>query len=136
MVYFYLPIIKGGGDPPKIYECMDPLTHLFPSRLLKLNSHKSTRVSDSTSATPSKLRRYRLITLTRRSSHITPIIHSLHWLPVQQRIVFEILIMVFLCLHNIAPTYLQELVQSHTPTRRLYVHPMQIFFKSHALLMG
>ena len=29
----------------------------------------------------------RLITLTRRSSHITPILHSLHWLPVQQRIV-------------------------------------------------
>ena len=32
----------------------------------------------------------RLITLTRRSSHITPILHSLHWLPVQQRIVFKI----------------------------------------------
>ena len=61
----------------------------------------------------------RLITLTRRSSHITPILHSLHWLPVQQRIVFKILIMVFRCLHNIAPTYLQELVQRHTPTRRL-----------------
>ena len=61
----------------------------------------------------------RLITLTRRSSHITPILHSLHWLPVQQRIVFKILIMVFRCLHNIAPTYLQELLQRHTPTRRL-----------------
>ena len=119
MVYLYLPIIKGGGGThPKF---MNVWTHsLISSRLdfsnwilINLPEYQIQRLQRLQNSAA------RLITLTRRSSHITPIIHSLHWLPVQQRIVFEILIMVFLCLHNIAPTYLQELVQSHTPTRRL-----------------
>ena len=35
----------------------------------------------------------RLVTLTRRQEHITPILRSLHWLPVHYRIVFKILLL-------------------------------------------
>ncbi len=38
----------------------------------------------------------RLLTNTKKRDHITPILASLHWLPVKQLIVFKILLFVFL----------------------------------------
>jgi len=32
----------------------------------------------------------RLVTGTRRSDHITPVLRQLHWLPVRQRVAFKI----------------------------------------------
>ena len=40
----------------------------------------------------------------------TPLLYELHWLPVRQRISFEILLSVFMAIHGFAPTYLRELV--------------------------
>lgn len=51
----------------------------------------------------------RLISLTKRTDHITPILRELHWLPIPQRSVFKVLTLVFKCLHNQAPVYLTEL---------------------------
>ena len=61
----------------------------------------------------------RLLTGTRKYEHITPVLASLHWLPVQFRIHFKILLFVFKSLHGLAPPYLAELLQSHTPSRCL-----------------
>ena len=52
----------------------------------------------------------RMITLTRKHDHISPILRSLHWLPVHSRITFKILLLVYKITHNIAPQYLQDLV--------------------------
>ena len=38
----------------------------------------------------------RIITLTKKRSHITPVLIDLHWLPVKQRIEFKLLTYVFL----------------------------------------
>ena len=48
----------------------------------------------------------RLITGTRRTEHITPVLQSLHWLPVRQRIVFKLAVLVHKCLNGCAPAYL------------------------------
>ena len=61
----------------------------------------------------------RLITRTSISQHITPILHNLHWLPVDCRIVFRILVLVYRCFNKSSPTYLQELLQIYCPTRTL-----------------
>nr|XP_061839065.1 uncharacterized protein LOC133621161 isoform X1 [Nerophis lumbriciformis]XP_061839075.1 uncharacterized protein LOC133621161 isoform X1 [Nerophis lumbriciformis] len=61
----------------------------------------------------------RLLTQTRRREHITPILASLHWLPVRYRIHFKLLLFVFKCLNNLAPTYLSDLLQPYCPTRSL-----------------
>jgi hypothetical protein len=61
----------------------------------------------------------RLITLTRKHDHITPILRTLHWLPVKYRIIYKILLLTYKCLHGIAPVYLQELIKLYTPTRNL-----------------
>ena len=61
----------------------------------------------------------RLITKTRKLSSITPVLHSLHWLPVQQRIKYKVLLLTYKCLHGLAPAYLAELLTVHTPSRSL-----------------
>ena len=60
-----------------------------------------------------------LITGTRRRDHITPVLFSLHWLPVHQRIEFKLLLLVFRAVHHLCPVYLSSLVIPYTPTRTL-----------------
>lgn len=55
---------------------------------------------------------------TKRDS-ISEILHQLHWLPVQQRIIFKVLCVTFKCFHGSAPTYLSDLVQPYVPSRSL-----------------
>ena len=61
----------------------------------------------------------RFLLKRRKYEHVTPILRSLHWLPICQRIDFKILLFVYKSLHNKAPVYLSELLHSYTPSRRL-----------------
>jgi len=40
--------------------------------------------------------------------HMTPVLRSLHWLPVRHRITFKIAVTVYKCLHSMVPPYLAE----------------------------
>ena len=51
-----------------------------------------------------------------RFYHISPILCTLHWLPVEFRIHFKIIIITFKAIHGQAPVYLQELIMLQTPT--------------------
>ena len=53
----------------------------------------------------------RVVTLSRKSCHINPILKELHWLPVSQRIVFKLMLIVHKSLNNIAPIYISELLK-------------------------
>ena len=53
----------------------------------------------------------RLITRTNKHDHITPVLKELHWLPVESRIAFKMLVMTFKCMNDLAPSYLTELVK-------------------------
>ncbi len=57
----------------------------------------------------------RLLTGTKKYEHFTPVLASLHWLPVRFRIEFKIVLIVFKILH----AYLSELLHAHTPVRAL-----------------
>ena len=62
----------------------------------------------------------RLLTRTKRSEHISPILRSLHWLPVEKRILFKVLVHVYKSLHlDSFPGYLKTLVQEYVPGRSL-----------------
>ncbi len=54
-----------------------------------------------------------------KSVHITPILRTLHWLPIKFRIDFKILLFVYKSLHDLAPMYLSELLHPYTPSRCL-----------------
>ena len=61
----------------------------------------------------------RLLTGKRKFDHISPVLASLHWLPVAFRIDFKILLLVFKGLNGLAPQYLTELLDLYVPARTL-----------------
>ena len=61
----------------------------------------------------------RLITRTRKREHITPVLCSLHWLPVRYRPQYKILVYTYKALNGTAPQYIQELVTPYQPPRSL-----------------
>ena len=61
----------------------------------------------------------RIITLTRKYDHITPVRMALHWLPVRQRVEYKILLTTYKALNNLAPEYISTLVKPYVPARPL-----------------
>ena len=53
----------------------------------------------------------RLVVNARRLDHITPVLRDLHWLPVEQRIILNILLFTFKALNGLAHSYLRDLVK-------------------------
>ena len=60
-----------------------------------------------------------LVTLTHKYDHITPVLMELHWLPVEQRTEYKILLYTHKVVHGVAPDYLKELSESYRPGRNL-----------------
>ena len=59
----------------------------------------------------------RLIFKIPRFYHISPIVCTLHWLPVEFRIHFKIIIITFKVIHGQAPVYLQDLISKREEER-------------------
>ncbi len=57
----------------------------------------------------------RVFTRSRKYDHITPILQSLHWLPIKFRISYKILLLI----NDLAPAYLTNLLSRYNPTRSL-----------------
>ena len=53
----------------------------------------------------------RMICFFRRYEHITPTLMNLHWLPVEARIKYKVILLTFKAIHGTAPEYLQEMIQ-------------------------
>ena len=52
----------------------------------------------------------RLIFEESKYRHVTPLLKSLHWLPVKYRIIFKVLLITFKAIHGLAPVYISELI--------------------------
>ena len=63
----------------------------------------------------------RILTRTKKFDHITPVLASLHWLPVKAKADFKILLLIYKALHGLDPTYLSDLVLPCIPTRTLRI---------------
>ena len=61
----------------------------------------------------------RVIKRTPKREHMTPVLRDLHWLPINRRIEFKILLFVFKALHSKAPSYLCDLLNWYYPNRPL-----------------
>ena len=59
----------------------------------------------------------RLITGASTLEHITPLLISLHWLPIRYRINYKVLVFVYQAIHGSAPSYIQEMVNIYHPSR-------------------
>ena len=72
-----------------------------------------------------------MLTGTRKKDHISPILASLHWLPVKYRIDFKVLLLVFKALHGLAPLYISDLLMLYHTSMPLYHALLLPIFISH-----
>ena len=61
----------------------------------------------------------RVVMRTRKFDHITSVLRDLHWLQVEDRIIFKILMITYRALHGLAPDYISDLVVPYVPPRSL-----------------
>ncbi len=60
-----------------------------------------------------------IMTNTKKRDHITPVLISLHWLPVKYRIQYKVLMFVYKALHNQAPEYIKDMLIPYQSQRHL-----------------
>ena len=58
----------------------------------------------------------KMVTQTKKYDHVTPLLYKLHWLPIQYRIDYKIILLCFKALNNLAPVYISELLEYKKPT--------------------
>ncbi|KAF7246231.1 Transcription initiation factor TFIID subunit 4B [Varanus komodoensis] len=61
----------------------------------------------------------RLLTGTGRYAHMTPVLRQLHWLPIEVRAQFKVLVMTYKALNGSGPGYLKEHLHPYMPSRPL-----------------
>ena len=61
----------------------------------------------------------RLVLNRSKFCHITPLLYELHWLPIDSRIKFKVLLFIYKSLNGLAPPYLSDLLTLYEPSRTL-----------------
>ena len=61
----------------------------------------------------------RLVTGQPKFAHVTPILKELHWLPIEQRVAFKVLLLAYKGLNGLAPKYISDMLVRYTPCRVL-----------------
>ena len=61
----------------------------------------------------------RVVLQVSKFQHITPVLCELHWLPIQYRIIFKFLLLVYKSLNGTSPSYLAEKLHYRSHTRSL-----------------
>lgn len=74
----------------------------------------------------------RIITRNRKFGHITPVLVKLHWLLIEQRIQYKLILQTFKALHRLSPLYIQELVQVYKPNMSLRSESYMLLVQSRA----
>jgi hypothetical protein len=60
-----------------------------------------------------------VITRSSKQDHVTPLLYNLHWLPIEDRITFKILLLTYKSLNNEGPVYLKDLLKFYKPPLNL-----------------
>ena len=89
----------------KLYHC-NSLLYGLPKNVIK----QLQRVQNAAA---------RVVTLSPKFCHITPVLANLHWLSIYLRIELKILIVTCKTLHGHAPTNIKDLLQCYLPARDL-----------------
>lgn len=61
----------------------------------------------------------RVVTYTKRSDHVRPVLEQLHWLPVDYRINYKVATLAFKVRSSGSPAYLSNVLNDYQPTRNL-----------------
>ena len=61
----------------------------------------------------------RLVAQLPKAARTSPILQKLHWLPVEQRVIFKVLLLTYKALNNLSPVYISNLLVRYEPSRNL-----------------
>ena len=61
----------------------------------------------------------RLVAQFPKAVRTSPILQKLHWLPVEQRVIFKVLLLTNKAINNLAPVYISNLLVRYEPSRNL-----------------
>jgi hypothetical protein len=61
----------------------------------------------------------RIVCRWHHREHMKPILYDLHWLPVQARLEYKVLLTVYKCVTNLAPAYVADMLQTRQYNRTL-----------------
>ena len=61
----------------------------------------------------------RVVSLSKKYDHITPVLINLHWLPIVERIHYKILLITYKAIHGLAPQYISDLISISKKERSL-----------------
>ena len=80
----------------------------------------------------------RLLLRQSRYSHATPLLKHLHWLPVQDRVVFKLMLLTYKSINLKTPHYLKSLINLKSPSRPTrHIDDLQLdVIRSHSVRMG
>ncbi len=70
----------------------------------------------------------KLLNKSTKRSHVTPILMSLHWLPIKFRLQFKILVILFTAMHGDASAYIEELLQPYNTGRTVRFTDQSLLF--------
>ncbi len=87
------------------------LTWLFFKNIARIRCFVSSQALENQNAAAS------ILTRTRQSEHITPVLRSLHWLPVTFRIDFKVLLLVYKSLNGLGHKYIADILTEYKPNR-------------------
>ena len=68
----------------------------------------------------------RVVTNTRRTEHIRPVLKDLHWLPINYRIDYKLAILTYKIRATCSPAYLKPFIRDYVPSRQLRSSSMQL----------
>ena len=61
----------------------------------------------------------RILTCTKKFDHITPVLKSLHWLPVKARVEYKLVLTTYKAVNGLSPQYISTLLQEYVPVPSL-----------------
>ena len=109
-------------------EATETIIHAFVSSKLDLNNGLLYKLLKKEIMRLQKVQNVaaRIVVRATRFTSAKPILHQLHWLPIDKRIIYKILLLTFKCINNMAPIYLKELLRIKR-TQRTLRHNTGIF---------
>ena len=106
------------------YLTVQATTILICSFVLSRLDYGNALLIGSSKSSLSKLQRVqnaaaRLIYKSKKFEHITPLLKSLHWLPIHVRIQYKLSVLCYNYFEGLSPAYISEILSTYTPKRTL-----------------
>lgn len=118
---FYQLRLLAKAKPFLSFKDLEKLIHTFISSRLDYCNSLYLGISQQTMSRLQIVQNAtaRFLCGVKKREHITPILRSLHWLPMLFRVEFKVLLLVYKSINGLAPTYLSDLLTEYNQPSKI-----------------